>query len=152
LKAILADAEPARLRPVIQDWHQRALPVIGTKPFLDTWADFLQAWKKVKVPAGKGAIEMAYQRAVASVPPPIATKMYGEGPIVLLAALCSELQRIVGENEFFIDCRTAGRLIGVDYTTAWRYLYVLCADGILAAGAKGSKVARKASRFRFVGM
>lgn len=60
------------------------------------------------------------------------------------------MQRGAGTNEFFLDCRTAARLIGVDHTTAWRYLDVLSADGILAAGAKGSKATHKASSFRFI--
>jgi hypothetical protein len=150
LKAIpsLEDAEIRTLRPIVERWHSRALPVIGTKPFLETWADFVHAWENVKVPAGKGAVETAFTQAVASVPPPIATNLYGQGPIVLLAALCRELQRIAGDGEFYLDCRTAGKLIGVAHTTAWEYLNVLCADGVLAAGAKGNQI--KASRFRFV--
>src|SRR5207245_3828628 len=97
------------------------------------------------------AVEMAFKLALADPPPPIAVKLYGEGrpPIVLLATLCRELQRIAGDGEFFLDCRWAGRLIEVDHTTAWRYLKVLCADGVLAAGAKGSRATGKASQFRF---
>jgi len=150
LKAIpsLKDAEIRTLRPIVERWHSRALPVIGTKAFLESWADFVHAWEKVRVPAGKGAVETAFTRAVASVPPPIATKLYGQGPIVLLAALCRELQRIAGDGEFYLDCRKAGELIGVAHTTAWEYLNILCADGVLAAGAKGNQT--KASRFRFV--
>jgi hypothetical protein len=153
LKSILPDAEPAKLRVIVQEWYRRALPVIGTKEFVETWADFIQAWEKVRVPAGEGAVEMAFKLAVADPPPPIAVKLYGEGrpPIVLLATLCRELQRIAGDGEFFLDCRWAGRLIEVDHTTAWRYLKVLCADGVLAAGAKGSRTTGKASQFRFVG-
>jgi hypothetical protein len=64
--------------------------------------------------------------------------------------LCCELQHIVGDGDFYLDVRSAGRLIGVDHTTAWRWLKVLCADGLLAAGVKGSKATRKASRFRFI--
>jgi Bifunctional DNA primase/polymerase, N-terminal len=146
----LNNADAGHLRPVVEDWHRRALPVIGTKPFLETWTDFVQAWKRVKVPANEGLINRAFQRAVATEPPPIAIRLYGEGPIVLLAALCRELQRIVGDGEFFLDCRTAGGLIGVDHTTAWRWLEVLCADGVLKAGAKGSKATKRASRFRFI--
>jgi hypothetical protein len=146
----LAGADFRALRQIVEEWHRRALPIIGTKPFVDTWADFLQAWKKVRIPAGKDAIGAALKRAVAKGPPAHVTKLYGEGPIVLLAAVCRELQLIAGEGEFFIDCRTAGRLIGVDHATAWRYLEVLCADGILAPGAKGCNVRRKASRFRFI--
>jgi hypothetical protein len=126
------------------------LPVIRTKPFVETWADFLLAWDRVRVPSGADTIAIAFQQAVTCITPTRATELYGEGPIVLLAALCRELQRIVGGGDFFLDVRTAGRLIGTDHTTAWRYLKVLCADGILRAGAKGSKATGKASRFRFI--
>jgi hypothetical protein len=146
----LAGAAAGTLRPIVEQWHRLAVPVIRTKPFLETWADFLLAWPRVRVPAGEDAISTAFRRAAATTPPPRATELYGSGPIVLLAALCRELQRLASDGDFFLDCRTAGRLIGVDHTTAWRYLVVLCADGVLAARAKGSKATRKASRFRFI--
>lgn len=152
LKGIVPDAEAGQLRPYVQEWHRRALPKIGTKPFLETWADFVHAWAKVKAPIGQGLVDAAFHRAIASEPPFVAIELYGSihEPIVILAALCRELQRIAGAREFFLDCRTAGRLIGRDHTTAWRYLEVLCADGILAVGTKGSKASRKASSFRFI--
>jgi hypothetical protein len=153
LKAIpsLYGAKVGELRPIVREWHQRALPVIATKPFVDTWADFLPAWKRVKIPAGASPVDIAFKRAMERAPPPSVTELYGQDePIVMLAKLCLELQRIMGDAEFFLDCRTAGRLIGVDHTTAWRYLDVLCADGILLAGPKGSKATGKASRFRFI--
>ncbi len=149
LKGILPDAEPAKLRVVVQKWHRQALPVIGTKPFHDTWTDFLLGWPNVKFPGGK--IITAFQRALKSPPPPKAIELFGEGPIVDLLKLCRELQRIAGDVEFFLDCRTAGRLIGVDPATAWRYLKVLCTYGFLKPGAKGSRATRKASQFRFIG-
>jgi hypothetical protein len=152
LKGIVPNADAKTLRPFVEEWYQQALPVIGTKEFLETWTDFLQAWRKVRIPAGQGAIDIAFERAVASVPPPTAIQLYGEGPIILLAALCRELQRFAADGEFFfLDCRKAGRLIGVSHVMAWRYLEALCADGILTAGAKGSKATGRASRFRFVG-
>src|SRR5262249_39816067 len=119
--------------------------------FVETWADFVQAWKRVKLAHGEGPVDVAFARALATAPPPKAMELYGEGPIVMLASLCRELQRMVGDDDFFLDCRTAGQLIGVDHTTAWRYLEVLCADRMLLPGAKGSKAAHKASRFRFMG-
>jgi hypothetical protein len=145
----LSSAEARALRPIVEEWHRRALPIISTKDFLESWAEFVPAWSKVKVPIGQGAIDVACERARASAPPQAATRLYGQqGPIVLLATLCRELQAIVGAGDFYLDCRAAGRFAGVDCTTAWRYLRVLVADGILAAGIKGSKV--KASRFRFL--
>jgi len=145
----LQNADAKTVRPYVEQWHQLALPVIGTKPFIETWADFVVAWKRVRIPAGQGVIETAFQRAKASTPPAMIVNLYGGGEIVLLAALCWELQRIAGDKEFYLDCRTAGRLIGVGHVTAWRYLEVLKTDGILTAGVKGSKATRKASTFRF---
>jgi len=47
------------------------------------------------------------------------------------------------------------RLKLLDHTTAWRYLDVLCADGILKPGEKGhyanGRATGKASRWRFIG-
>jgi len=158
LKGIAPEARPKHLRPIVQEWHRQASHSIKDRSFVDTWADFLQAWKKVKFPVGKGPIDIAFQRAQAAEPPPAVVKLYGEGQIVLLAMLCRELQGLAGHGEFFfLDCRTAGRLIRVDHSTAWRYLEVLCADGILLAGPKGSKAKGTgskakgtASRFQFI--
>ena len=54
LKAIpaLADAEARDSRDPVRRWHERALPIIGTKPFDETWADFVTAWPRVKHPKG----------------------------------------------------------------------------------------------------
>src|SRR5207247_1366771 len=72
LKAIpaLRDADFGTLRPILETWHLRALPYIATKPFVESWADFLESWNKVKTPAGQGAVETAFCKAVASAPPP----------------------------------------------------------------------------------
>jgi hypothetical protein len=153
LKAVpfLASASLPALRPVVVEWHRRALPFIGTKEFTTTWADFIAAWSKVKVPAGQGAVEEAFRRAVRSEPPAKAAALYDEPPVLLLAALCRELQRIAGAGPFFLDCRSAGRLLGIHHTTAWRLLTVLCADGILAPGDKGSQASGKANEYRYLG-
>jgi Bifunctional DNA primase/polymerase, N-terminal len=148
----LSIASIGDLRHIVKEWHERALPVIGTKPFLETWADFVQAWNNVRVPAGQGAIEIALERAMASVPPQRVVELYteNENEIILLVKVCRELQLIAGDKEFFLDCRTAGKMIGAHPTTAWRYLEVLVADGILMRGDKGSFEKRRASRFRFI--
>jgi hypothetical protein len=148
LKAIMPNTAPNELRPIIGEWHRRALPVIGTKPFLETWADFIVAWARVKYPAGQSPVDVAFARASAATPPAKAVELYpGQTGILLLASLCRELQ--AGARELFLDVRTAGRLLNVDHSTAWRWLKVLCADGILRAGEVGSKATRRASRFTY---
>jgi hypothetical protein len=153
LKAIpsLASAGLPTLRPIVVEWHRRALPFIGTKEFTASWGEFIAAWGKVRFPAGQGAVEEAFRRAVKSQPPAKAAALYDEPPVLLLAALCRELQHIADPRPFPLDCRTAGRLLGIHHTTAWRLLTVLCADGVLAPGAKGSQASGKANEFRYIG-
>ena len=146
----LADAPPRILRPIVVDWHQKALPTIRTQEFAETWAHFLSAWGKVRFSAGQGAIDTAFQRAAQSTPPAYATALYNERGILLLVALCRELQRQAGAAPFILDCRTAGRLLGVSHVMAWKWLRVLCADEILDEVEKGSQATGKASRFRYI--
>jgi hypothetical protein len=61
------------------------------------------------------------------------------------------LQRVAGAGPFYLDCRTAGRLVGVHHTTAWIWLTtVLPADGILEVGARGSQATGKANEYRYI--
>lgn len=74
-----------------------------------------------------------------------------ERSILPLASLFGELPRLAGTHPFFLDRRSAGRLVGIHHTTAWRLLtVVLPADGILAIGAKGSNATHKANEYRYV--
>ena len=56
-------------------------------------------------PAGQGAVDAAFQRAVAGKPPPKAAELYADKPALLLASLCRELQNNAGAHPFFLDCR-----------------------------------------------
>jgi hypothetical protein len=105
----------------------------------------------MKYTAGHGKIEAVFEVALKSQPPQKAVALYEEEPLRLLASLCRELQRQAGDEDFYLDCRMAGRLLGVPHNTAWRWLTILCADGLLRAGEKGSQAKRRASRFRYVG-
>ena len=153
LKAIpsLADADPAKLRPFVKEWHRLASPIIQTKEFSATWADFLSGWRKVKAPAGQGPIDEAFQRAQKAKPPAKAAHWYPDEPkVILLAALCRELQLCDRNADFFLDCRTAGRLLGVSHNKAWSWLDMLCGDGILELRDKGSLAKHRASQYRYV--
>jgi hypothetical protein len=114
---------------------------------------FVTSWPKVKYAHGGGPIDEAFARALSSKPPRRAVELYGPGsPILALAALLRELQRRAGPGEYVrLDCRTAGRLLGVTHKTAWGWLAALVADGVLRAGAVGSRGARRASEFLYLG-
>lgn len=151
LKALpaLADADPNDLRPFVRQWHALALPVIRTEPFDETWIDFLRAWPRVKYPKGTEPMALILARAMETELPP-AAEAYGLDGIRTLVALCRELQRAAGEGPFYLSTRTAGRLLQVDHSTAWRWLFLLENDGVLSVVQRGSQGTRKATRYRYL--
>jgi len=149
-----SQADPILLRPVVQEWHRRALPYIKTKDFEETWIDFLQAWPKIKFKKGEGPMAQIFSRAFQVEPPKVALDKYPTNPqLQLLAALCRELQTAAGDGPFFLGTRTAGRLLGVDHWKAWRWLFLLQTEGVIREVTKGGTAEnpRKASRYRYIG-
>ena len=67
-----------------------------------------------------------------------------------LVALCRELQRAAGDGPFFLSCRTAGRLLGVHFKTANRWLFYLVQEGLLELVKAGDASTMQASRYRYV--
>jgi len=132
----------------VRRWHERALPIIGTKPFDETWADFVAAWPRVRFPKGQEPMTLIVQRADAS-PPPAVAERYDAPETRRLVAICRELQRASGDDPFFLSCRTAAELLGMDHATAWRRLEMLVADGVLLVVQVGTK--HRATRYRYVG-
>jgi hypothetical protein len=148
----LAVAGLPTLRPIVAEWHRRALPVIRTKEFIETWADFIVAWGNVRCDADDGVVGAAFRHAVAAEMSPKVVALYPDLPAVhLLASLCRELQRDAGGKPFFLDCREAGRLIEVSHHTAWRLLAVTFpADGILVKVSSSSMASGLANEYRYV--
>jgi hypothetical protein len=64
----------------------------------------------------------------------------------LLTRICVVLQENTGCDPFWLSCRDAGRLLGVDHGVASRFLDRLCRAGILKLIRKG--VWPKASEYR----
>ncbi len=152
LRAIsgLSEADPRSLRPIVEIWHKQALPTIATKDFAETWADFVHGWDKVKHAAGRGAVEAIFETAAKAKPPLRCVELYGaDAPILRLAAFCRALQRTAGDADFFLDIRTAARLLKVCPRTAWKWLRALCIDGILELREKGTQATHRASRYRY---
>ena len=148
LKAIpaIADADLQDFRDVVRQWHKLALPVIGTKPFDDTWADFVYGWPRVKFPKGSEPMNQILANADASELPVLAGR-YDCPRTHRLIKLCREFQRAAGDGPFFLSCRTAGELLGVDHNTAWKRLRMLESDDVLKATARGTKT--RATRYMY---
>lgn len=62
---------------------------------------------------------------------PAAAMRYEQPQLRRLVSLCRELQRHTGDRPFHLGCRTAGKLVDVNHATAWRWLCLLKADGVL---------------------
>ena len=89
LKAIeeLASKAADDLKPYVKRWHERALPIIGTKPFEETWWDFCEAWEGVRFPAGGDILGVCLEEAK-KLPLPKCAEMYEGAEIRQLVALC----------------------------------------------------------------
>ncbi len=151
LKAVpcLADADPRDLEAVVREWHRQALPFIGTEPFEETWIDFLRGWPRVKYAKGSGPMAQLFAKAVEAESPQVAER-YEQPQLKLLLSLCRELQRAAGDGPFYLSVRTAARLLAVDPSTAWRWLFLLEHDRILDVVTRGDRKEWRASRFRYV--
>jgi hypothetical protein len=149
LKAIpsLANAEAATLRPIVRQWFEAALPNIGTKEFDETWADFCTAWENVKFPAGQEPIHQIYKQAIAK-PLPQAAELYETASLRNLVGLCNELQQVAGPEPFYLGCRTAGEVLGINHVLANKWLRQLERDNVLEVTKRGTQ--NRVSRYRYL--
>lgn len=148
LKGVKPDAYSADLRVAVAEWHRLALPVIGTKEFSTTWADFLRGWDKVTSP--HGVVMNAILQAVnmdGGTPASIMGLGYG-AKSNLLVRICKHLQRHAGAEPFFVSARQAGELIDMDFSDAAKVLQALVADRVLELVKRGS--GKQASRYRYI--
>ena len=148
IKGARPNATQRELRSIVERWHELSLPVIGTKDFAITWADFLNGWEKVRVPFGatmRSVLEKIDQSA--SLPDGVGELRYGPSCIQLVR-VCVALQSHCGDEPFFLSARQAGEVLGVHFTDASKMLAALANDGVLKLVSKGT--GKVASRYRFV--
>ena len=92
------------LRPIAQEWHRRALSNIRTKPFSETWIEFLYAWTRVEYPLHIDYLANVKDRALKSQPLVLAQR-YGMDSVGLLVQVCHELQCDWGDAPFVLSAR-----------------------------------------------
>lgn len=142
-------ASAQEMRGVVMQWHKSVLPVIRTKDFIITWADFLNGWEKVEKPYGATLLAITASIDPSTpLPPGIESLRYGAAGQHLVR-LCLALQKHHGDEPFFLSVRVAGDLLGMHFTDASKMLTVLVADGVLSLVFKGA--GKRASRYRFAG-
>ncbi len=144
----LASRPVAELRPIVRDWHRRATPYITTKPFDDTWADFVVAWPRVKFAGLGNPLKAALAEADAR-PFPQCADNYDCNTTRRLVRWCMVLQERAGENPFFLSGRSASKYLRTDHRTVARRLLMLCTDGVLSVAEAGGPATGKATRYRY---
>lgn len=148
LKGTMPNASKDELRSIVRKWHELALPVIGTKDFSTSWADFLRGYEKVKFPHGS-ILKLIMERINMSSTIPESLQSLGYGDKCnLLVRICRQLQFNAGTEPFFLSARQAGELLGIHYTDAAKCFYALKADGVLELISQGA--GNKASRYRYI--
>lgn len=151
LKAIpeLRDLPARELRPIVKEWHKRAHPVIGTKPFSATWADFVHGWKRVKWPKGDVILSHAVKRVLEGKTILPDADEYDLEEARFLLKVCYELQQGMGDKPFFLASRTAGGLVDLSHKKAYKLLEMFVADGKLEIVQRHTT--ERAPRYRYVG-
>lgn len=142
------NVDAKELRRIVKDWHRQALPHIRTKPFDETWTDYVTAWERIKQPAGASLI--AAINSADTMPVPDVAKQYDTPALRRLVSICTGLAAQWGDNPFPLGCAKAGEIIGVSKTEAHRLLRTLQFDGIIVRTLKGTKASGKASEWRFI--
>ncbi len=125
------DASAPNLRRIVADWHKRALPVIRTKAFDETWADFVRAWERSAEQRWQRWSLQATFAAALSGQVPRAALCYDTPAMRGLVSICAALQDHAGDGPFFLSCRTAADALGIDKMLALRMLHTLRFDGLL---------------------
>jgi hypothetical protein len=147
----LAGASVEQLRPYVKQWHEAALPFIGTEPFLATWEDFQHGWPLVTHPKHNEPLRVLWNEVQQEDPPACAAPFADDPQVVAVIQLCRRLQADKGGHAFFLASRALGELLGTSHVTASYVLKGLRRAGVLRLVRKGSRAKRKASVYRYLG-
>jgi hypothetical protein len=141
LKGTEPNATRERQQAVVKVWHAMHLQVIGTKEFSTSWAEFRNAWERVKQPYG--ATLAICLSTLPTAPDIAALSDYGPKAIHL-AQICLALQTRAGDSPFFLSSRIAGQLIGYHFADAATLLRCFVNEGwlVLVKAGAGSRASR----------
>jgi len=139
-------------RECVIEWHSRALDVIETKPFEDSWFHFVEVWDKVKFPIGEGAIDDVFAQSEKQPFPTIALQ-YDSPEIRRLIRLLKTLQDRAddqGDDRFYLSGDVAAHLLEMSRDRSFRYLKGLIREGVLEL-VEPHVPLKRARRFRYMG-
>jgi len=104
---------------VFDQWCQLARP-FWRHTRDEYWAEFLDAYYYARIGLDEDPIKVALARARTKLLPEVAG--FSDERVKLLAAICRELQSMMGTNPFFLPTRKLGEMLGAHWTKVARWL------------------------------
>lgn len=135
MKTLNPNATNAQQIKYAVNWYKAAERVIGTKDAAVTIDDFLRGWA-VALPESFGIADVATAAKTVPVPSRIAAAL---GNNALAYQLCVAMQRVTGEQPFFLPTRVLAGYMGTSHMTAAAALRVLRAMGVLVLSVEGTR-------------
>lgn len=112
---------------------------------------FLKAWGDAKFHSGVDVISDIW-RKIRELPVPACAGRFESSKTQYLVSLCRELQSMAGKKKaFYLDCRTAGRLLGESHAAANARLNLLIEVGVLKLSKKHDRKKKQSREFRYNG-
>lgn len=148
LKTIMPQAGLPELRKIVRQWFDRALPIIRTKDWHETWEDFLIAWPRApRMAPSWDEVISTYN----GLPLP---KGYDDPVLAELVRLFSAAQQRHGSgNVWRMTYERAAEVVGVSKDTAWRKIKILVFEGVVELVRNGTNRGKddNACEWRFLG-
>ncbi len=126
-KSLEPQADSKRQREICKAWHETFFAIIGTKDFAITWADFKNAWSKVKY------TRPVLEDCLMELPPlPDIEHLRDYGPGAMhLMQICIALANHHEPEPFFLASRKASELIGLTHYDSAKLLRLFADEGWL---------------------
>jgi len=137
-------------KAVFSIWHKQAAEFLRPgQSFDEYFFEFLDAWERVRYPAGEAVLTGAWERAQKTSPPE--ASLVDDPDIRRLVSLCWELQLRAGNRPFILPCRVVQRLFHHEnHVRGWRWLQGLCRLKVLDMVKAGNSAKRECSKYRYL--
>ena len=115
----------------------------------DYYAEFLGAYSYARIGLDKDPTEVALSRAKAAPLPDV--RGFSDERVRLAAAICREMQDIMGDSPFFLPTRKLGEIVGVHHTCVAHWLRAFEFLGIihLAPGEVRKRGGKRSPRYYY---
>lgn len=142
----------ADLKPFFRQWYELSIGMLFDEygdplSFTEAWAQFIEAWPKVKYPKS-AYLEQAKERAK-NRKEPLPELAEFDGDYQYLGVVCYELQQIMRDRPFWLSTYDAGEILGKSQKVGHRAMKMLSAEGILELVKVGDR--HNASEYRYIG-